>query len=312
MWEPITSEDETVASEDVTRGDDTQHENVADNAVDNDSDERDILSLIAEDEQMELETLEETMNVFAEENDSVVLDQEEANEDNNFFDNNDDDLLENLNTFENELHQQLYSTHENNNSNNMAHDSVDNDNNDEKKVSSSTESLPAQLNQRPRRMNAGAGREILEPTMGGKEHFSYRKKMFLQQQKQSIMTRRNRILLMMKGVRQKSNHPTSFFQMAVKTVFLSAQMSGEKGLKKFGQHAIAAIIKECTQLDKGAFPGKPVVEPIHSHELTKDERNRAMSAVVIIKEKRCGTIKARICANGSKQRKYLPSNESVP
>ena len=36
-----------------------------------------------------------------------------------------------------------------------------------------------------------------------------------------------------------------------------------------------------------------------------------MSAVVIIKEKRCGTIIARICANGSTQRKYLPSDESV-
>ena len=93
------------------------------------------------------------------------------------------------------------------------------------------------------------------------------------------MTRRSHILLLMKGARSAAKTPVHFFQIAVNAVFLSAQMSGDKGLKKFGESAIAAIIKECSQLDKGAFPGKPVIEPMHPHDLTEDEKTRVMSAV---------------------------------
>ena len=61
------------------------------------------------------------------------------------------------------------------------------------------------------------------------------------------------------------------------------------------------MIKEFVQLDQGAFPGKPVVEPINADSLTKDELNMAMEAVNILKEKRNGIIKGRTCANGSRQ-----------
>ena len=39
--------------------------------------------------------------------------------------------------------------------------------------------------------------------------------------------------------------------------------------------------------------------------------DRALDAVNLIKEKRCGKIKGRTCANGSKQRQYLGDYESV-
>ena len=88
-------------------------------------------------------------------------------------------------------------------------------------------------------------------------------------------------------------------------VVFAQQMSAKKGIKKYGKRAIAAIIKEFTQLDKGAIPGKPVVEPVLATSLTPDMKRRALEAVNLIAEKRCGTIKGRTCADGSKQHRYL-------
>ena len=45
--------------------------------------------------------------------------------------------------------------------------------------------------------------------------------------------------------------------------------------------------------------------------LPRKQRRMALRAINLIKEKRCGKLKARICANGSKQKKYLSPDESV-
>ena len=39
---------------------------------------------------------------------------------------------------------------------------------------------------RPRWANVGVGIEMFEPTLGGKEHFSYRKKCMLQRQRKTL------------------------------------------------------------------------------------------------------------------------------
>ena len=71
------------------------------------------------------------------------------------------------------------------------------------------------------------------------------------------------------------------------------------------------MIKEFRQLGEGAFPGKPVVEPVDYNTITREEFKTAMEAVNLIKEKRGRDVKGRTCANGSNQRKYLRSDESV-
>ena len=88
-------------------------------------------------------------------------------------------------------------------------------------------------------------------------------------------------------------------------------MSATKGFKMYGEAAVAAIIKEFTQLTKGAVPGKPVVRPVDASTLTFDEKRKAMPAVNLIKEKWNGDIKGRTCADGSGQRKYLKQDEPV-
>ena len=49
-----------------------------------------------------------------------------------------------------------------------------------------------------------------------------------------------------------------------------------------------------------------VFEPIHVESLTVQERRRDMESLTFLVEKRGGKIKARICANGSTQRAYIP------
>ena len=60
------------------------------------------------------------------------------------------------------------------------------------------------------------------------------------------------------------------------------------------------MIKDLTQLDRGAVDGKPVVIPIDPKLLTPENKKKALDAVDLIKEKR-EIIKGRTCANGSKQ-----------
>ena len=111
---------------------------------------------------------------------------------------------------------------------------------------------------------------------------------------------------------RKAQHTNyMFFQRAVKTIFLTAQMSGKKGIKEFGDRAVAALIKEFEQLDQGAFPGKPVVSLISYESITPEEHKMAMETVTLIKEKRNGKLKGRACANGSRQKYFLNKNKSI-
>jgi len=52
-------------------------------------------------------------------------------------------------------------------------------------------------------------------------------------------------------------------------------------------------------------------EPKHWHELTTLERQRALKYLMYLKEKRCGKLKSRGCADGRKQRLYTNKNETT-
>ena len=102
---------------------------------------------------------------------------------------------------------------------------------------------------------------------------------------------------------------STYMQIACDVIF--TQMSANVGFKKYGQPAVAAIIKEFTQLNEGAVPGKPVVRPIDSTTLSPIEKKKALPAVNLIKEKFGGELKGRTCADGSRQHQYLRQDESV-
>ena len=106
-----------------------------------------------------------------------------------------------------------------------------------------------------------------------------------------------------------SDSADTYMKLACEVVF--TQMTAKKGFKQFGAKAVAAMVKEFTQLNEGAVPGKPVVVPTDASTLTDTEKKKALRAVNLIKEKWNGDIKGRSCVDGSTQRRYLKQDESM-
>ena len=151
-------------------------------------------------------------------------------------------------------------------------------------------------NDRPRRANAGQGIERLQMDFKGKGYQTKREFNFIT----------NGI----KEVQDASGDDVkSYMKLACDVIF--TQMTAKKGFKKHGAKAFAAMIKEFTQLNEGAVPGKPVVIPTDSSSLTATEKRKALRAVNLIKEKWNGDIKGRSCVDGSQQRRYLKQDESM-
>ena len=88
-------------------------------------------------------------------------------------------------------------------------------------------------------------------------------------------------------------------------VFLTEQMSAKAGLKKFGKKGAEAIVTEMEQLHY-----RNVIQPIHGKDMTREEKRRALQYLMFLKQKRCGKIKARGCADGRKQRVYKTKEET--
>ena len=78
-----------------------------------------------------------------------------------------------------------------------------------------------------------------------------------------------------------------------------------KGLKKFGDRATKATMKEMGQIDaRGSF------KPIHPSTLTELEKKRVMESLIFLVEKKSGEVKARHCANGSSQRIWMDKKDA--
>jgi hypothetical protein len=114
---------------------------------------------------------------------------------------------------------------------------------------------------------------------------------------------------------------TQFLQQAIEKVdeeprdlheyvcnYMFTQMTADAGIKKHGQLAVEALMVEFAQLD-----GLKVFKGLHPGDLTTGEKREALRAINLIKEKRCGKIKGRTVADGSKQReKYSHQDTSSP
>ena len=157
-------------------------------------------------------------------------------------------------------------------------------------------------NGRPKRKNAGTGVERLELGHGTKEYASVVNKQFLTVKGYKT------------GARERG---AKEFFMSVAADVLFAQvgefskMTAKAGIKRFGDRAVAAMLQEFKQLNEGAVPGKPVFGTVDPLLLSREDKKRALEAVNLIKKKRCGKIKGRTCANGSKQKKYLKEGETI-
>jgi hypothetical protein len=89
-------------------------------------------------------------------------------------------------------------------------------------------------------------------------------------------------------------------------VIMAVQYGINKGLKLFGKEGEKAVTKELSQMHDMV-----VYTPMHAHELTRDQKRQALESRIFLTKKRCGRIKARACANGSKQRSYTPKENAI-
>ena len=79
--------------------------------------------------------------------------------------------------------------------------------------------------------------------------------------------------------------------------FVTAQMTAKAGLKYFGQDRADAIIVELEQLLY-----RKVMDGCKAGGLTREQKKAALKYRMFLKQKRCGKIKGRGCADGRKQR----------
>ena len=71
-------------------------------------------------------------------------------------------------------------------------------------------------------------------------------------------------------------------------------MHASRGIMLFKERAVVALLKEYKQLHDMSVFGRVAYE-----SLTVEEKKKALRAINLIKEKRCGKIKGRACAVGS-------------
>jgi hypothetical protein len=93
-----------------------------------------------------------------------------------------------------------------------------------------------------------------------------------------------------------SDHMFTTFEEPMGELFLTEQMSLKKGLKHFGKSGTDAIIKELQKLDY-----RDVIKPVPARSLTREQKHAALNYLMYLKQKRCGQIKARGCADRQKQ-----------
>ena len=86
----------------------------------------------------------------------------------------------------------------------------------------------------------------------------------------------------------------------------AGQYQLEAGIERFGERGETAVTKELDQFNK-----YKVFEPKHANDLSEEDRKKALSLLIFLKEKKSGAIKARSCANGSVQREHVAKEEAA-
>ena len=106
-------------------------------------------------------------------------------------------------------------------------------------------------------------------------------------------------------VRDLFRKAMSITMSQIKAASKYEQVSVEEGLRRFGNKAVEAVLSEYSQLND-----KQVFRTRLAKELTAKQKSEALNLITMIKQKRCGKIKGRACADGRKERRYITKEES--
>lgn len=96
-----------------------------------------------------------------------------------------------------------------------------------------------------------------------------------------------------------------YMQQTINALILT-QYNLRDGLKRFGKDGQKATIKELTQMLK-----RTVFEEIEYDSLTAEDIRNALPILLFLTEKRNGDVKGRACADGRKQRIWIPKTEAA-
>jgi len=86
----------------------------------------------------------------------------------------------------------------------------------------------------------------------------------------------------------------------------AGQYQLEAGIKRFGERGETAVTKELDQFNK-----YKVFVPKHAKDLSEEDKKKALSLLIFLKEKKSRAIKARSCANGSVEREHVTKEETA-
>ena len=101
--------------------------------------------------------------------------------------------------------------------------------------------------------------------------------------------------------------PIPVLQSEIKVLaVIMTQLSLKEGLKRFGTRGKQGALKEMKQLHdmRTFFPRDP-------RTLTREERRRALSSLIFLKEKDTGEVKGQTCINGVPQREYIRREDAT-
>ena len=88
--------------------------------------------------------------------------------------------------------------------------------------------------------------------------------------------------------------------------YIMTQYKLKPGLWKFGKRGQTVAVKELTQLHV-----MDTWRPIHAEKLSREEKMKALSSLLFLKEKRTGDIKGRACINGAPQWNYIAKEDAA-
>jgi len=83
------------------------------------------------------------------------------------------------------------------------------------------------------------------------------------------------------------------------------QYSVKKGLEMFGEIGEEALVQELKQVHD-----MDVFNPKDPRKMTREEKKQALEYLMFLKQKKSGRVKARGCADGRKQRRYMDKEET--
>ena len=88
--------------------------------------------------------------------------------------------------------------------------------------------------------------------------------------------------------------------------YVMTQYNLKPGLHKFGERGLTAAVDKLTQLH--IMDTWTVMDP---SKISREERMKALSSLLFLKEKQIGKIKGRACINGAPQWAYISKEEAV-